>query len=231
MSRYICADLHGNLKLWQEIEKFLKPTDTVYVLGDCGDRGDEPWETIKAVAANPKAVYIKGNHEDMLAKAMKEWLEDGHIGHDAYLLFSNGGSGTLHGWLNDGAKIGWMNYLNKLPTHIELLNTQGIRCHLVHAGFTPGSDIKPTEKDLIWNRDHFYDNWYGKDNELVIHGHTNVVKVAHLIGEPFAFDTEEKLGAFWYCDNHKVCIDLGTYITGQTVLLDLDTFDEHIFKL
>lgn len=38
-------------------------------------------------------------------------------------------------------------------------------------------------------------------------------------------------GAFWYCNNHKVNIDCGAFFTGKTVLLDLDTFDEHIFSI
>ena len=39
----------------------------------------------------------------------------------------------------------------------------------------------------------------------------------------------EEPRALWYCNNHKVCIDMGTYNTNITVLLDLDTFEEHIF--
>lgn len=38
-------------------------------------------------------------------------------------------------------------------------------------------------------------------------------------------------GAFWYCNDHKVNIDCGSFFTGQTVLLNLDTFDEHIFMV
>lgn len=65
VSVYAISDLHGMLCLYQEVKKFLKPEDKVYCLGDCGDRGPDPWETIKAVAADPQFIYIKGNHEDM----------------------------------------------------------------------------------------------------------------------------------------------------------------------
>ena len=37
------------------------------------------------------------------------------------------------------------------------------------------------------------------------------------------------LGALWYCEDHKVCLDTGAWATGYTVLFNLDTFDEHIF--
>jgi hypothetical protein len=52
MSKYAFSDLHGSLKLYNEIEKFLQPEDIAFCLGDCGNRGLQPWETIKAVAAN-----------------------------------------------------------------------------------------------------------------------------------------------------------------------------------
>ena len=37
-------------------------------------------------------------------------------------------------------------------------------------------------------------------------------------------------GAFWYADNHKINLDTGACWTGIAVMLDLDTFDEHIFQ-
>ena len=38
-------------------------------------------------------------------------------------------------------------------------------------------------------------------------------------------------GALWWCDDHKVCLDMGTVWTNMIVVLDLDTFDEHIFSI
>ena len=74
MSNFAVSDLHGHLKLYNKIKKFLKPEDTVYCLGDCGDRGPDAWETIKAVAKDEQFIYLKGNHEDMLVKAALERL-------------------------------------------------------------------------------------------------------------------------------------------------------------
>lgn len=54
MSVYAVSDLHGMYELYQKISNFLKPEDKVYCLGDCGDRGPQPWETIKAVASDPR---------------------------------------------------------------------------------------------------------------------------------------------------------------------------------
>ena len=67
MARYAVSDLHGHLEIYKQIKAMLKPGDIVYCLGDCGDRGPRPWETIKAVYEDPQFIYLKGNHEDMLS--------------------------------------------------------------------------------------------------------------------------------------------------------------------
>lgn len=237
MSRYAVSDLHGMLGLYQAIDKFLKPDDVVYCLGDCGDRGPNSWETIKAVAKNPKFIYLKGNHEDMLVKAGLTYLNDQDINDDIYLLLSNDGCSTFEGWLMEENQRGWITYLKDLPTHIEFVNSQGIEVLLSHAGYTPNMQL-PSDYELLWDRKHFYDIWpNGKEKSIVVHGHTPI----QLLWKDFNELTKIKSGteipswdggAFYYGDrNHKVCIDCGCYASKQTILFDLDTFDEHIFVL
>ena len=38
MANYVCSDLHGYLELYKKIKSFIKPEDTVFFLGDAGDR-------------------------------------------------------------------------------------------------------------------------------------------------------------------------------------------------
>ena len=228
MSVYAVADLHGQLELWNQIQNFLKEDDIIFVLGDCGDRGPQPWETIKAVAADKRAKYIKGNHEDMLAKAMTEWFEmDSWDSDDTQLLYYNGGEGTYNGWHKDGASKRWIKFLKELPESAFYKNKNGIEILMSHAGFTPGLR---TPNNLLWSRDHFNDKWFGKENEVIIHGHTPTFHLWKELGSP-KDNQPEKGEAFWYCDNHKICIDVGSYVLDSTVVLDLDTFDEHIFIL
>lgn len=234
MSVYAVSDLHGMYELYQKISDFLKPEDKVYCLGDCGDRGPQPWETIKAVASDPQFIYIKGNHEDMLVKAMEHYLRYETYGEPFSLLSWNGGASTFEGWIADGANIGWKKYLKELPTCLNYQNKDGIKIILCHAGFTPGHDI-PNEEDLIWNREHFYDDCL-EDNTICVHGHTPIPNMIRGWRGSLKkiFGAEEDTynnGAFWYCNNHKVNIDCGAFATGETVLLDLDTFDEHIFAI
>lgn len=233
VSVYAISDLHGMLCLYQEVKKFLKPEDKVYCLGDCGDRGPDPWETIKAVAADPQFIYIKGNHEDMLVNAMRKYAKYECFDRDYALLCFNGGKDTFEGWISDGANPDWCNYLSKLPTYMEYCNKDDVKIALCHAGLTAGSN--PNTRDLIWDREHIWDTYY-ENNTICVHGHTPIPgmirgyrgSLKNFFG---AREDSYVEGALWYCNDHKVNIDCGSFFTGQTVLLNLDTFDEHIFMV
>lgn len=226
MSVYAIADLHGRLDLFEQVKAFLKPEDKVYVLGDCGDRGPEPWETIKRVYNDPQFIYIKGNHEDMLIKAMKAHLRHhNEFPHEYNLCRRNGGEGTYKSWLKESIedKEFWYRALSNLPLDATYLNKDMIHIYMNHSG----ADENSSEKEILWSRDHFF-HWTS-DYDLIVHGHTPIP----LMDEEFAFyeknHTPLEPGAYWYDLNRKVNIDCGAVWTGVTVLLDLDTFDEHIF--
>ena len=135
MSTYACSDLHGMLHFYKTIKEFLKPEDVVFFLGDAGDRGPHPWETIKAILTDPQFIYIKGNHEDMLENALGKGY-----GRQFNLLRSNGGKDTYHQCLEEPDWADWRIKLQKLPTHVEYQNTQGETIYLSHAGYTPWYD-------------------------------------------------------------------------------------------
>lgn len=228
MSVYAISDLHGMLNLYQEVKKFLKPEDKVYCLGDCGDRGPSGWATIKAVASDPQFEYIMGNHEHMLVHAMQEYLdgdrsncyEDGGM----FICAYNGGQDTFDGWINEGADRKWLHYLKSLPYERMYLNKNGYTIYLSHAGCTGGKLLD--RYDLVWDRTHLHDDW-PKDRRyktlIIIHGHTPVQYL-----NP---NWHEEDGIITYCDGHKIDIDCGSYYSGLTCLLNLDTFEEHYFSV
>ena len=220
---FACSDLHGMLPLYEQINNFLEPDDKVYFLGDAADRGPEGWTVIRMIASNPQWIYMQGNHEAMLADAIKEELIGDWRGDKTELLYYNGGYQTLEDWRMAGAEGEWSSFLRKLPVYQEYVNKDGVLVRLSHAGFTPYPDSEPDPRDLIWNRKHIHSGWQKdfNDNQIIIHGHTPIYHMREIV-EP---------GALWYCDNHKVCIDNASFATGQTCLLDLDTFDEHIFEI
>ena len=95
MAVYALSDLHGNLELLKAIQKFLNEDDKVYFLGDGGDRGPNPWETIKEIYKDKRFIYIKGNHEDMLVNALTDYLDNGYMDYSFWMLTNNGGSQTF----------------------------------------------------------------------------------------------------------------------------------------
>ena len=81
---------------------------------------------------------------------------------------------------------------------------------------------------LIWDRDHYLEDWeFGEMDEdiVVVHGHTPIHYLADDIGDTWL------AGAFWYCGNHKVCIDSGGFFSDEFVLLNLDTLEDIVLTL
>lgn len=232
MSIYAVSDLHGNLKIYNRIKEFLKPEDLLMVLGDCGDRGSDGWEIIKDVyrnaGPNGNMIYIKGNHEDMLVNALEEYL-DNCFGMEVQLLFQNGGYETFNQLISTTAEENikeWCRRLKDLPTNYMLpLNNKTIL--LTHAGGTSTTvkELTEREKDkyFIWNRIGLEED-EPNENYLWIHGHTPVFYFPQA-----GRDVKENPKAKWYSNNRKVCIDMGTFITGISCVLDLDTLEEHYF--
>lgn len=234
MSVYAISDLHGRKDLYDKVCKFLKPEDKVICLGDCGDRGPNSWELIKAVYENPQWEYIKGNHEDLLTEGMRLYL--GMPEHTGYInlmhaLEQNGTLATLSSWVDEGADKVWLDKLTNLPAAHTYGNARGLTLLLSHSGYW-GLD----EYDLIWNREHILcaRPEYAKDT-MIIHGHTPIqllVKELNKQAEKLHLDecwSLDEPGVVWYCDNYKIDIDCGSVWSDYTTLLNLDTFEEHIF--
>lgn len=219
MSVYAVSDLHGNYAAYEAIKLHLQPDDVVYCLGDCGDRGPQSWETITAVYNDPQFIYMKGNHEDMLVNAMKEWLPDHISDYELYLLEHNGGRKTFQAWKNGPERNKWVTRLERLPVHLTYKNVHGQTIILTHAGYTP-PEIPSTDL-LIWDREHFGDAWEGYDDTVIVHGHTPVSYVMWTGCDA----SGEGYEVLYYCNGHKIDIDILTWRTNKVALLDLDTLE------
>ena len=74
MANYCFTDLHGMYNLWQQIRDYASPTDKLYFLGDAMDRGPHGIKILKELLADPRVVFIKGNHEDIFVSSAREYL-------------------------------------------------------------------------------------------------------------------------------------------------------------
>lgn len=233
MNRYAVADLHGQLDLLLQIKEYINEDDIFYILGDSGDRGPQPWRTLKACLDDPQVVYLMGNHDAMLVDAAKAYLRDltlfGYCHFTDYiydtkhpigLLHLNGGMGTFEGWMDDKDRMKYLRQLQLLPLEIRLAAVDEERIiSLSHAGYTDKLD-NPTAYNLLWSRDHIYDVF--QTDILVIHGHTPCSYIKRKL-QPDQYDDTH--GYLMYNYGTKICIDMGSAYTNETILLNIDTFE------
>jgi len=251
MSHYIATDLHGEYKLWERIRDYLKPNDVLYFLGDAADRGPDGLKIMRELLSNPRVVYLKGNHEELLINTIKEWLDLSscsdypHKRQSAQSLhLANGGQATQEDLL-PGSHIEWEWYLRQLENLPEIItvtsqNTGKIVC-LSHAGCDPIDIGNNTFKNKfnqplhdkdgpnlwLWNREHLIQPWPQEsrfENLYIIHGHTPVPALGYIscIDYPDPDKTKE---IFIYADGHKIDLDLLSFQTKKAVLYNLDNME------
>lgn len=238
-NRYAVSDLHGHLDLFNQIKEYINEDDVVYALGDFGDRGPEPWRTLQAVLDDSQFIYLMGNHDLMLIQTIERifnYTKDCDYAvcfDDLYhLLWNaditiNGGLATVEQWFNEPNRMKYYHQLCNLPIEITIptKDKQNL-IYLSHAGYSPGWTPPPNVEDHVWDRTHFYGDWYSNGN-IVVHGHTPGMSLKSFL---YKDDVKEKDGYYIYNDGSKIDIDCGTAVTNQTVLLNLDTFSGKTFK-
>lgn len=211
---YCFTDIHGNYNLWRQIHDYCDATDTIYFLGDAADRGEDGLQIIQELLRDKRVIYLKGNHEDIFVDVGAELAEG--IGWSASLWRQNGGKPTIDSFkrLSYDSQIYYIKRLASLPEKAEYINKNGQKIILSHAGFTPGKAV--TVNDLIWDRNHMRHEWPQDeqyDNIYIVHGHSPV---------QILFKSDNPV---YYCDGHKIDLDIATFMSNKIALLDLDTLE------
>lgn len=217
MSMYAFSDIHGNYKIFQNILKKIKPSDTIYFLGDAIDRGPDGWKILKELLNHPQVEYIKGNHEQMLI----DYFNDG----DSAIWFYNGGRPTYRDAINDDELENILKKIQKLP-YKKTIQIENKTLLLSHAGCLI-KDFKDLNlHDSIWDRNHLLmdEDLTQMEDVYLIHGHTP------LISAPLWYNGND-IGEHYPDKNHHKCdIDAGTYNTNKTILMKLDDFSYEIIE-
>lgn len=241
---FALADLHGQRALWDQIRDYLQSDDTLFFLGDAIDRGPDGYAIMEELLLDPRVIYLMGNHEFMMMEALHEIYRFGGewVGEKLDIWAWNGAYPTLEAWEQAGSRYDWIHIIDKMPEYIEYTNARGQIVGLSHAGFTPGARSS-WRKDALWDRGHLIakiPEEYQDGHFMVVHGHTPVPHVLMKFdklnraaawhrenGEPApAWEFREDKGAIFYGEGLvKVDIDCGCFVTGHTVLLDLDTWE------
>lgn len=239
MSVYACTDLHGCLWAWEKIKKILQPEDTLYFLGDAIDRGEHGWQILKEMLNDSRIIYIKGNHEDMMCRALTRFPNYDIWSRQMLIWDQNGNIPTLNAIEadNENNVKEVLRRVTVLPIYATYNSPNGNIFWLSHAGcdYTEeGIEIYSTD-ELLWDRNHFLNNrWFeAPDNVYIVHGHTPIPYLVEELSEyndNISANEEIAPGAYYYADGHKICLDCGSVWTGVSVLLNLDTFEEIVLE-
>ena len=220
---FLTSDIHGHYSMFEELLDKIKLTkkDLLIILGDSCDRGPKTYELYKKYYDLEKEGYnikhLRGNHEDMLIKAMESgdndhWYRNG--GEKTQKSFYNNSESkdtlTFEEWLErEGIKsVKWfVDWLDRIPIMIS-----GKKNLFVHAAFdTTKSEDEQEHRFLIWDRNDFWTN--NKTGKAIYFGHT-----------------PSKDGKIKHYVNDVHCIDTGSYKNGIIACVELKTGKEKYIK-
>ncbi|WP_428410473.1 metallophosphoesterase family protein [Hyphococcus sp.] len=188
---YAIGDIHGRADMLDEllydIEKEAGSLDAAQLvfLGDYVDRGDDSRgvieRLIRIAAEHEDAVFLKGNHEELMLDFLEEPEDLGH-------WLDWGGEETLEsygihtvGQPKEALAEQWFALAPK--THFDFLKS--LKLHhvegdflFVHAGLRPGAPLEEqTDADMLWIRKRFHNaSPEERPDFVVVHGHTPTAK-------------------------------------------------------
>lgn len=190
MSHYVISDLHGERRRFHALLERLQftPEDTLYILGDIVDRGEDPIGLLREILAAPNMPLLLGNHEYMLLQCYAP-----EAGETEWRRWNrNNNRPTIDGLtaLSAAERMELLEQLRRLPVHLET-EVNGRKFYLVH-GFPGG-----TTRDEVWNRPE-PDTPAPIPGTTVIIGHTPVCSLGR---------TEEEEDAY-----HRTLISCGEHM-------------------
>lgn len=213
------SDIHGEIDLLEQLlaqVAYQPNNDQLILLGDYVDRGPNSMAVVEKAIELQKdgAIILKGNHEDMLLKALttddeRSWK---------HWAVRNGGDKTLESYgftEQDYAVQSESPFLKPilhnatLTKHIQFIQTlqpliEYADYLFVHAGIDPKTPIDETDPyQFMWIRNAFFDHYQGE--KTVIFGHTPSPNL----------HKEKGNFAVYFGENRIIGIDGGAVYGGQ----------------
>lgn len=166
------GDLHGMYDSLQRVLNKVVPAcpngTRLVFMGDYVDRGPSSAQVIGALlelrARRPDTVFLKGNHEQMLIKALD--------GQDPQTFLWNGGASTLRSYGLAPDRVADIPQPHQEFLRSLVMSFESEDHIFVHAGLRPGLPLESqSEHDLLWIREDFFLSRvdFGK---TVVFGHT-----------------------------------------------------------
>ena len=228
---YAMSDIHGKYQKYLKMLELIdfKDEDTLFVLGDMVDRGEQPIELLKDMMLRPNVYPLLGNHDllalDVLRRICVEITAENYASQlDRTTLYelmewmANGGQVTLDAFkaLSGEERLDIIGYIADFSLY-EAINVGDRHFILVHAGlgnFRPDKKLSEYTPDelLLYRGD--YDTRHFEDESIyIVSGHTPTLYIS---GKPEIYKS---------CGN--ICIDCGAFIEGgRLACLRLDDLEE-----
>lgn len=224
------SDLHGCCDKYKQMLEKIKfnNDDTLYVLGDIVDRGDDGIKILLDMMKRPNVVPLLGNHEYMAYSVLKKFNVEitadnynSHLDEEAIEMFENwmfnGGITTSRAFakLDKSERDSIMEYLGEFELYEELEVNRNTFV-LVHGGLVDFEEDKDLDEydihDIIWGRCDYARQYY-KDKYLVT-GHTPT------------YNIDENYKGKIYRRNNHIAIDCGAVFGEELGCICLDTLEE-----
>lgn len=203
--RYFISDIHGEYNLFARLLEKIKfsASDTLYVLGDMIDKGNDSIRVLTELYALPNVYCILGNHEYDFLKYYRALMKNATTDFDLILK-------KLQGYFpNDSESITWelLDWLDELKSYVKADEFIG-----VHAGvpLDPDGRIKQLDnasvEQLVYDRNFKNISTFVNDNRTVLYGHTPTSYI-NGTGEIIKYLRKGRAGY------SRIHIDTGVYLT------------------
>lgn len=226
---YVISDIHGCYNEYLEALKRIdfSDEDTLYVLGDCVDRGYAPIKVLQHMMARPNIIPIIGNHDFTALVILKKFcvevteenfatqISDEDI-EDVLDWILNGGQRTIEDFrkLSAEERQEILEYLGEFSVYEEV-EAGGKNYLLVHGGlepFNPELDVEDYALEQVVLSRPDYDKAYYEDR-FTVTGHTPT-------------PTEEGNSGTIIKRNNHIAIDCGCVFGYNLAVLCLETGEE-----
>lgn len=227
---YVISDLHGCYeKYLQMLEKIaFSSNDSLYILGDVVDRGDDGIKILQDMMKRRNVIPIMGNHERMalniLQKIYNELEYEGKTtatissSKECKIWFAHGGYPTYHAFslLRPKQQRDLLEYVESFYLEYDIV-VDGKQFYLAHSALkTPlnkkMSEIIPIDK-YIWERMDYSKQYF--QDKCFVSGHS-----------PTFFIDEKCKGRIYKNHNH-VAIDCGVVYGEKLGCICLNNMNEY----
>lgn len=222
---YVMSDIHGCYEKFRKMldEIRFSDTDTLYILGDVVDRGNDGITLLLDLMNRKNVVVLRGNHDYIAYRLLFSSLYPESItnpaetAEDFALWFKDGGKPTFDAFqkLTEKSRADLLNFINSFLIYEEI--------EVEERSFFLSHTIPKKEKMLNLDRCQWHDFVFGEpeydkqyfDDRYIVTGHI-----------PTGIISKEHLGKIYRADNH-IAVDCGAGFGGPLGCIRLDDFAEY----